>query len=322
MLYRRILLSLLFVCVYSCSFAGIFIVTSKADAGAGTLRDALTKAAANGSGQKDFINFNLPGASEADRTITLESELPILPANIVIDGTTQAGIKFGVSGSKVKVVNTYGIGPNVNAIFKGDNSGDIEIAGLFILSGNGQSALYMTKSNNVFIHHCLVFKSTVTVTFCKKFTFSNNMVGLDATGTTFNEGGVSAFDIDNIIIGGSPTAGNLINSDIRLGNTYRSADWQYLVSYNKVATDYSGTKSYLTYNTPARIHVSNGGPTTNPSGQMHGTISNNLVANVSSYGIFAEGTGDALIQANTVNTDKTGTVDFSKFDPDGAQGST
>ena len=81
--------------------AAVFVVTSNADSGPGTLREALTKAAANGSAEKDYINFNLPDLSEAGRTITIFSSLPNISSDLVIDGTTQPGSKFGISDAKI-----------------------------------------------------------------------------------------------------------------------------------------------------------------------------------------------------------------------------
>lgn len=60
---RRITLIILFLFFNTAvAFAETFTVTSNADSGPGTLREALTKAAANGSAEKDYIYFNLPGA--------------------------------------------------------------------------------------------------------------------------------------------------------------------------------------------------------------------------------------------------------------------
>src|ERR1700759_5761692 len=97
---RKILLFFLLTFFSLKSFAAVFVVTSNADSGPGTLRDALTKAAANGTATKDFINFNMTDASEAGRTITLITQLPNVSANPVIDGTTQPGPALGVIMAK------------------------------------------------------------------------------------------------------------------------------------------------------------------------------------------------------------------------------
>lgn len=111
--------------------AEVFIVTSNADAGSGTLRYALIKASANGSADKDFIHFNLADQSEGGRTITLLSQLPDVSSNLDIDGSTQTGIVFGRSTAKIQVIaaftfqNSY-IGLNINTV------NDVGIYGLYI----------------------------------------------------------------------------------------------------------------------------------------------------------------------------------------------
>src|SRR5690606_11718257 len=83
--------------------AETFVVTSNANGGPGTLRDALERAAANGTDETDYIHFNLPGTSLAARTITLTSRLPDFTPHIVLDATTQPGRAFGTSQAKVRI---------------------------------------------------------------------------------------------------------------------------------------------------------------------------------------------------------------------------
>jgi len=105
---RRITLFILFLFLITAgAFAETFTVTSNADSGPGTLREALTKAQANGSGQEDYIYFNLPGNDEKSHTIILFSELPHVPANIVIDGSTQPGPGLNKGDAKVAITIDY-----------------------------------------------------------------------------------------------------------------------------------------------------------------------------------------------------------------------
>lgn len=141
--------------------AAVFVVTSNADSGPGTLREALTKAAANGSAEKDYVNFNLPGTGDAGRTITISSKLPNVSSNMVIDGTTQPGAAFGVSNAKIilqpdKVKNEF------NALTLTDVDG-FELYGFYIRDfanyftwyylGNEEtsitSAFYVETSKNI-----------------------------------------------------------------------------------------------------------------------------------------------------------------------------
>jgi len=101
MFVRRLVLFFLFLTLSLKAFPAVFTVTSNADSGPGTLRDALTLAAANGIITHDIIQFNFLDQSTAGRTITLVSQLPDVSSNLIIDGSTQSGVKFGVSDARV-----------------------------------------------------------------------------------------------------------------------------------------------------------------------------------------------------------------------------
>jgi gliding motility-associated-like protein len=113
--------------------AEVFIVTSNADAGSGTLRDALIKAAANGSTDKDFIHFNLADQSEGGRTITLLSQLPDVSSNLDIDGSTQSGDFFGVSTAKVQIKMSFSYLTTYYGLTL-INVNDVGIYGIYILN--------------------------------------------------------------------------------------------------------------------------------------------------------------------------------------------
>jgi gliding motility-associated-like protein len=100
---RNYLLILLLLGFFQ-SHATVFTVTSQLDDGSpGTLRWAIQSAGANlPSPIADSIQFNLPNASALNRrTIVLNSELPILSSNLVIDGTTQFGPPVGTTGARI-----------------------------------------------------------------------------------------------------------------------------------------------------------------------------------------------------------------------------
>lgn len=131
MLLRIYFLLFFTFCCTAAAIAETFVVTSNADAGPGTLREALTKAAANGSAEKDFINFNLPDVSEAGRTIVVLAPLPLLSSKLVIDASTQLGNKIGISDAKIIMKQrpqpfTYS---DENTVFVGNNVAEVEIYG-------------------------------------------------------------------------------------------------------------------------------------------------------------------------------------------------
>jgi gliding motility-associated-like protein len=206
--------------------ATVFTVTNNADAGPGSLRDALTKAAANGTVQQDVINFNLPSQAP----ITLFTQLPEVTSNLIIDGSTQPGQKFGKSDAKVYII------PDISYTFPGTKAGalimtevtDVEIYALCIKGYDGKltnfngnllftaiSAYDCTNitigapgKGNVFSDNIYgVYCGTNSLTDSKNNTniiIQSNFIGYDESGTNVFELGY-ALDItaDNSIVGGN-----------------------------------------------------------------------------------------------------------------------
>jgi len=76
----------------STTHAATYTVTNTADSGAGSLRQAITDANANGGA--DTIEFNIAGAGP--HTITVgATELPEITGPTIVDGTTQSGTTCG-----------------------------------------------------------------------------------------------------------------------------------------------------------------------------------------------------------------------------------
>jgi hypothetical protein len=107
---------LLLLATFYVAHAETFIVTSNADSGPGTLREAIEKAAANGTSQTDHINFSISPAGIINRTIALQSVLPDLTSNIIIDASTQPGVTIGVSDAKVRI--TAAPGSTIEYVFR------------------------------------------------------------------------------------------------------------------------------------------------------------------------------------------------------------
>ena len=114
------------------------VVTSNADSGAGTLRQAIVDANANKG--LDQITFNLPAGQT---TIVVKSSLPVISDPVVIDGLTQPGSNgvpiVEVTG-RVGTANGAGDGLQINA-------GGSTVRGLVIngFSGNG---IYLLSGDN------------------------------------------------------------------------------------------------------------------------------------------------------------------------------
>lgn len=117
------------------AWADTFIVTSALASGTGSLREAIEKANANGTGVTDYIHFDLP-TRRGPATILLapNSPLPALTSNIVIDGTTQPGAALGVTDAKVTIVlqGFFNDNSRYHYIFQAIGVQNIQLYGLFL----------------------------------------------------------------------------------------------------------------------------------------------------------------------------------------------
>ena len=135
------LTALLFAFMLSLSaFADTFIVTSNADSGQGTLREAITMANANGTGTIDYIHFNIAELTFNARIINLVTELPDISSNIIIDGSTQPGESYAITDAKI-CIKKEDYAP-VFSMLKIVNATNVEIYGLYLYYGYWQGLFY------------------------------------------------------------------------------------------------------------------------------------------------------------------------------------
>lgn len=194
--------------------AAIFTVTSGADSGSGTLREALNLAAANGTTETDYIYFALTAGK-----ISTTSPL-ILSSSLVIDGTSFPGAKLGVSDAKVTIETLNEYASNQTGAFNGTNINNVEIYGLcFSNFGSGQRGIRTINitggaditiggigKGNIFLfcdYDIYMFKTN-------RIKISSNWFGITAdktnvVGTAFG-GTVDLRLCDNIILGGETKA--------------------------------------------------------------------------------------------------------------------
>ena len=121
----NLLIFVLILCSSTISKAQTYTVTSIADSGPGTLREALTNAEMPNRTAVFTINFQLPGDGNdyANRTIRLRTALPNITSNTVIDGSSQASwAPLGVSGAKIIIEPEYTT-PTFTALTIGRNIG-------------------------------------------------------------------------------------------------------------------------------------------------------------------------------------------------------
>lgn len=195
------LFSIIIAIVHVPVFATVFVVTTNADNGPGSLRNAITQANGNGTATTDYIHFSIADITIGGRTIGLDQDLPALTSNIVIDGSTQPGTKIGISDAKIRLSsNTISMNKQGFIIAGGSN---IEIHGMHFHSLGtptlfGGVAICIIKAENLFIgapgkgnyfssvlaavSGGLYFSDYAARADCMGFTFRSNIVNLTEDG--------------------------------------------------------------------------------------------------------------------------------------------
>ncbi len=179
-----------------------YTVTSLADSGVGTLRQAILDA--NSVGGVDTIEFSVAG------TISLQSALPGLNDQITIDATTAPGY----IDTPLVFIDGSAAGASDGLVVNSGASGSIiKGLGLYNLNTSNTNGIWLNGASNV--------------------TLQSNSIGLDASGNVVgNNGGIylSAGASNNLIGGDTAGAGNVItgcgtdgifvNSDAGSANTF------------------------------------------------------------------------------------------------------
>jgi gliding motility-associated-like protein len=341
-MFKKAALTVLLLLTRYMVFADVFVVTSNADSGPGTFRQALISAAANDSTQTDYIHFNLPDITEVGRTITITSQLPDVSSNLVIDGSTQPGSKLGRSNAKVELV--FEIVPVAKFCgLKIVGKHDVSVYGLYlnfsVSLANTPSYLYsysgiqLIKDKNIQIG--AAGKGNVIKGFyvpiwsdpaypanwpIENLTIKDNFFGVAPNGETLSTNPLGALDFDyvtgNIVIGGAVNEGNLIIQSVmfELGNSGELTDpynfsgippAYFTIKNNIIGTDINQQK---TIGTGSSIDISSYLPTSNNTI----TIEDNVIATKDGPNIYIRGVSNPVtILRNYINTNKAFTSNMS-----------
>ena len=225
-----------------------YTVTSIADSGTGTLRQALIEAGVAGRTTPYVITFQLSGdpTNNINRTIRLRSALPLVTSNTVIDGSSQNWPALGVSGAKIIIEPEF-----PNTTFSGLVIGQfsstglqttaVEIYGLYLRNfatitnlqnvnlSQGSGIVVDYRSNNITIGapgkgnviggniNGIIIQNSTSFTnpnALSKLKIQSNLIGLFYDGVTANTNvtGISAslYDCDLEVGGDNAGEGNVI----------------------------------------------------------------------------------------------------------------
>jgi len=219
--------------------AATFTVTNTADSGAGSLRQAITDANANGG--SDTIAFNIAGAGP--HTITIgATELPEITGPTVIDGTTQSGTTCGdlVPATLPSASNTP---HNLQIILDGSNitwidyeqgifhfvngSSNSSVRGLSLINGGLNGPDYMSG----------ISIGSGNATPVSDYLIECNYIGIEADGVTQagNQGNGINLNYDSSAV---TVRNNLISSNLaaQLGGFSNDTNTGSLIEENLFGT--------------------------------------------------------------------------------------
>jgi IPT/TIG domain/S-layer homology domain len=277
----------------STASAMTFTVTTTADTGPGSLRQAITDA--NGNVGADTIQFTIGGSGV--QTIAPASALPTITDGVTIDGYTQPGASANTNAPdqgtnaviliEIDGTNT-GTGSEAAVLFFGPASGNSAVRGLAINRGKWAG---------------------IRVSGVAIMSIDGNFIGTDPTGTT-PQGNVDfGIQVNNgassITIGGTtPAARNLISGNGMQGINFGSGGnggTGHLVQGNLIGTDASGgnalTANQTGVNVSSSMNVTIGGST---------AAARNVISGNGGYGIRLNSGSNLVASGNFIGTDVTG----------------
>lgn len=217
---------MLFLPVLATMAQSTFVVTTTADSGEGSLREAINKA--NADVARDVVQFNIPG--EGPHEIILQTSLPNILEPVVIDATTQPTYSVGFP-----TVVLAGNGVEMTGFSLVGNSSGSKISGFVI--GGFRSAY----SSNAFGAGIVAHNSG-------SHEFSSNFIGVRSDGLTRfeNEVGISLVNSSDNVIGGpgaekrNVISGNKTGLLIDGGSQYSLTSERNSIIGNYIGTDSSG----------------------------------------------------------------------------------
>ncbi len=297
-----------------------YIVTSTADSGTGSLRDAINSANATGSTITE-IDFNIgtKGTSSGVQIIKPASALPALTANnVFINGHSENQWQGVTSTSPLIELNGASAGTGSDGLQLTGASNTV--SGLFITSfTNGievGSSAEVGGDNNIIggttsgAGNVISGNSSygVFIRFESGGAVEGNYIGTNAAGTAALPNKVGILDQGNTnTIGGTATgASNIISGNRTFGVVVSGLYVQ--VDGNYIGTDVTGKSSV-----PNSVGVEIGGNSDTLGGTAAGA--GNVISGNQSEGVYSDsfnlaGYGE-LIQGNYIGTDVTGTERLS-----------
>ncbi len=315
--------------------AATLTVTTTADSGAGSLRQAILDSNAS-AGVLDTIAFAIPGAGP--HTLAPASALPMITDPAVIDGTTQPGY----AGAPLIEIDATNAGSALSI-----SAGSSTVRGLALNRSGGAGVLLQTLGGNVVEGNFIgtdptgtqdfgnsegvyIFPSSdgnriggplaaqrnvisgngrgIVVVLGSMTLIQGNFIGTTAAGDAplFNSYGISIDASAVTIGGGAPGQGNLISGNFN-GIQVESGDGLTVLG-NRIGTDATGTEPLGN-----SIGINAVGSTTNLVIGGAAPGEGNLIS-ANGTGVVLDVSG-AIVQGNVIGADATGTSPLGNAGP-------
>ena len=247
-----------------------YLVTSIADSGPGSLREAVI--AANASPGHDDINFDIDGGGL--QNISLLSALPALTDEVTLDGTTQGGY----TGAPLVWLDGSGvIGPANGLTIVADNT---LVRGLGITGFNLDGILIQGSDDSV----------------------RDNFIGVDPTGTIAASNSVNGIEI-NGLTGAAPASadiqGNVISANWGNGISFSENFVASEVINNRIGVDVSGSLALGNWANGIYIGQSD-------IALAGVTVRGNVISGNYGDGVVLDGAVNAVVAGNVIGTDSAG----------------
>jgi hypothetical protein len=318
-----------------------YLVTTTADSGGGSLRDAMNKA--NATSAADVIQFKIGTGA---KTISPTSGLPQLKYPVTIDGTTQPGyagkpiveirgdraggaygivMAGGATTLKGLVINRFG-NVGIMAISKGGNTikgcyVGTDITGAYAAGNTGKGIILQSSGNTIggtaSSDRVVISGNTgAGIQFYTSAASGNKMlgtyVGVDATGTKAvpNTGsGVAIYQAPSNTIGGTASGSkNVISGNGADGVVINGSGAKYnTLLGNFIGTNAAGTAKIGNANYGVEISQPNNTVGGAAAGSRN-VISGNKYAGVV---LWLSSGSNNKVQGNYIGTDATGKINLA-----------
>jgi hypothetical protein len=265
-----------------------FAVSNTADAGPGSLRQAILDSNAATSGT-NVIDFAIPGAGV--QIIAPFSPLPPITMSVLIDGASQPGY----SGTPLIELSGSQSGGGDGLLI---TASDVAVGGLDINGFNQGAGIHITGTS-----------ATGDQIF-------SSFIGTDPTGTLAvpNLNGIQIDSASNNVVGGTATStGDVISGNALDGVLITGfGTTGNLVEGNLIGTDVTGTTAFDHNSNPLGngyegIEIGSGASGNTIGGSTPGA--GNIISGNKNYGVEIRDTGTIgnVVEGNDIGTDLTGT---------------